>query len=231
MRCACPTPTMVRSWCRRGATSTPSTPEREQQSSVVARLADGVPRSRRRCARGVGRVPHRRPELRRACATSRARCRAFAQRVLRTAGSSSARAAVRATTACCGAATTAGAIDLAGAVREITSQRGFGGIARESFDLRPLHVDTWGGLVFVNPSPGEVEDLRSFLDVLPAELDPFAWASARARSAARSPCPATGRSPSTPSTRCTTCRVCTRSSCRSWTTCTPPIARSRTGTR
>ncbi len=64
--------------------------------------------------------------------------------------------------------------DLDGAVREITSQRGFGGIARDAFGLRPLHVDTWGGLVFVNPSDEPVDSLQAFLDVLPAELDPFA---------------------------------------------------------
>ena len=63
--------------------------------------------------------------------------------------------------------------DLDGAVREITSQRGFGRIDRDDFSLRALHVATWAGLVFVNPTPGPVESLDSFLGELPADLAPF----------------------------------------------------------
>lgn len=62
---------------------------------------------------------------------------------------------------------------LDGAVREITSQRGFGVVDRDAMGLRPVHVDTWAGLVFVHPSPAAVEPLHEFLGALPAELAPF----------------------------------------------------------
>ena len=63
--------------------------------------------------------------------------------------------------------------DLDGAVREITSQRGFGYIERENYGLRPVRVGTWAQMVFVNPSTDGVP-LDEFLDPLPRELAPFA---------------------------------------------------------
>jgi choline monooxygenase len=63
--------------------------------------------------------------------------------------------------------------DLDGAVREITSQRGFGLIERERYGLRPVRVGTWAQMVFVNPS-ADGAPLDEFLDPLPRELAPFA---------------------------------------------------------
>lgn len=64
--------------------------------------------------------------------------------------------------------------DLDGAVREITSQRGFGTIDRAEFSLRRVHVDSWAGLVFVNPALEPSETLAEFLGVLPDDLAMFA---------------------------------------------------------
>jgi phenylpropionate dioxygenase-like ring-hydroxylating dioxygenase large terminal subunit len=43
--------------------------------------------------------------------------------------------------------------DLDGAVREITSQRGFGVIERDRYGLRPVRIAAWEQMVFVNPAP------------------------------------------------------------------------------
>ena len=63
--------------------------------------------------------------------------------------------------------------DLDGAIREITSQRGFGLIERERYGLRPVRIGAWAQMVFVNPSP-DGAPLDEFLDPLPRELAPFA---------------------------------------------------------
>ena len=63
--------------------------------------------------------------------------------------------------------------DLDGAIREITSQRGFGLIERERYGLRPVRIASWEQMVFVNPAPDGMP-LDEFLDPLPSELAPFA---------------------------------------------------------
>lgn len=63
---------------------------------------------------------------------------------------------------------------LDGAVREITSQRAFGGIERASFDLRPVRLAQWAQMVFINPS-NDGPSFDEFIDVLPAELARFAF--------------------------------------------------------
>jgi choline monooxygenase len=62
--------------------------------------------------------------------------------------------------------------DLDGAVREVTSRRGFGRIDDSEYGLRPVRVDTWGDLVFINPSPAGAS-LAQFLHPVPAELAGF----------------------------------------------------------
>jgi nitrite reductase/ring-hydroxylating ferredoxin subunit len=62
--------------------------------------------------------------------------------------------------------------DLDGAVREITSQRGFGLIDRDRYGLRPVRIGAWEQMVFVNPSPHGMP-LDEFLDPLPQDLAPF----------------------------------------------------------
>lgn len=65
--------------------------------------------------------------------------------------------------------------DLDGAVREITSQKGFGVIDRGDYALRPVRVDTWAQMVFIDPS-GAGPSLGEFLDPVPGELADFALA-------------------------------------------------------
>lgn len=53
------------------------------------------------------------------------------------------------------------------------------GFDRESFPLKRVHTAVWNGLVFVNRTPGEVEDLGSLLADSVELMAPFEIASAR----------------------------------------------------
>jgi phenylpropionate dioxygenase-like ring-hydroxylating dioxygenase large terminal subunit len=56
----------------------------------------------------------------------------------------------------------------------VSSQQSFGRLDRDEYGLRPVRVDTWAGMVFIDPaSTGEGPSLAEFLDVVPAELAPF----------------------------------------------------------
>jgi choline monooxygenase len=61
--------------------------------------------------------------------------------------------------------------DLSGRLREVPSRRGFGSLPSEQYGLLPVAVDTWGPLVFVDPS-GTAGPLRDFLEGIP---DDIAW--------------------------------------------------------
>lgn len=63
--------------------------------------------------------------------------------------------------------------DLTGRLREVPSRRGFGALPSEDYGLLPVAVDTWGPLVFVDPSrsAGPLDD---FLEGVP---DDISWAS------------------------------------------------------
>jgi nitrite reductase/ring-hydroxylating ferredoxin subunit len=62
--------------------------------------------------------------------------------------------------------------DLAGPCRQVSSLHLFGRLDRADYALRPVRVDTWAGLVFVDPV-GAGPSLAEFLDVVPDELAPF----------------------------------------------------------
>jgi len=55
-----------------------------------------------------------------------------------------------------------------------------GGLDTERLDLFPVHVGTWGGFVFVNPSD-ECETLEEYLETIPEYLDPFEYDKLRFR--------------------------------------------------
>jgi nitrite reductase/ring-hydroxylating ferredoxin subunit len=61
--------------------------------------------------------------------------------------------------------------DLTGQLREVPSRRQFG-VRNEDLPLIPCQVDTWGPMVFVNPSV-DAEPLERFLDPVPGDS---AWA-------------------------------------------------------
>jgi len=61
--------------------------------------------------------------------------------------------------------------NLDGRLREIPSRKGFGVIRNDEYSLRPVQVDTWGPLVFVNLDPA-AEPLAEFLAPVPTET---AW--------------------------------------------------------
>jgi nitrite reductase/ring-hydroxylating ferredoxin subunit len=61
--------------------------------------------------------------------------------------------------------------DLTGRLREVPSRREFG-VLNDDLPLIPCQVDTWGPLVFVNPSR-DAEPLEQFLDPVPRDS---AWA-------------------------------------------------------
>jgi phenylpropionate dioxygenase-like ring-hydroxylating dioxygenase large terminal subunit len=61
--------------------------------------------------------------------------------------------------------------DLAGQLREIPSRRVFG-VQNDDLPLIPVHVGTWGAMVFVNLAP-DAEPLDEFLGEVPADC---AWA-------------------------------------------------------
>jgi choline monooxygenase len=61
--------------------------------------------------------------------------------------------------------------DLTGRLREVPSRRGFGALRNEDYGLIPVAVDTWGPMVFVNPSL-DTAPLADFLEGVP---DDIAW--------------------------------------------------------
>jgi choline monooxygenase len=61
--------------------------------------------------------------------------------------------------------------DLAGRLAEIPSRRTFGPLVSEEYGLAPVAVDTWGPMVFVDPS-GTAGPLADFLDGVPQDI---AW--------------------------------------------------------
>jgi phenylpropionate dioxygenase-like ring-hydroxylating dioxygenase large terminal subunit len=64
--------------------------------------------------------------------------------------------------------------DLGGRLREVPSRKTFGTLRNDDFPLVPVHVDTWGPLVFVNLDPREtVEPLTEYLEGVPADTS---WA-------------------------------------------------------
>ena len=64
--------------------------------------------------------------------------------------------------------------DLEGHLREVPSRKTFGTLRNDDFPLVPVHVDSWGPLVFVNLDPGDtVEPLADYLEGVPADT---AWA-------------------------------------------------------
>jgi choline monooxygenase len=62
--------------------------------------------------------------------------------------------------------------DLAGPVREISSQATFGRITRDDYGLRPVRVGIWNQLVFINPEL-DGPDLLEFLDPIPSHFEAF----------------------------------------------------------
>lgn len=62
--------------------------------------------------------------------------------------------------------------DLQGRLREVPSRKGFGALRNEDLPLLPASVDTWGPMVFVNPT-AHAEPLSEFLAPVPTES---AWA-------------------------------------------------------
>lgn len=61
--------------------------------------------------------------------------------------------------------------DLQGRLREVPSRKGFGVLRNEDFPLIPVHVDTWGPLVFVNLDRDSIP-LAEYLAPVPADA---AW--------------------------------------------------------
>jgi len=62
--------------------------------------------------------------------------------------------------------------DLKGRLRGVPFAREFGSLDRDANGLKPVRLDTWGRLVFLNPAP-EGPDLATFLGELPQELAVF----------------------------------------------------------
>ena len=67
--------------------------------------------------------------------------------------------------------------DLRGALQGVPSQKGFGELDREGLALKPVQVDTWGPMVFVNLDP-DAMPLGTYLEGVPEdsawlELDGF----------------------------------------------------------
>jgi phenylpropionate dioxygenase-like ring-hydroxylating dioxygenase large terminal subunit len=62
--------------------------------------------------------------------------------------------------------------DLTGRLREIPSRGWFGALDDDDLGLFPVHVDTWGPLVFVNLAT-DAEPLRDFLEGVPVDAE---WA-------------------------------------------------------
>ncbi|OBG97306.1 (2Fe-2S)-binding protein [Mycobacterium sp. E3251] len=61
--------------------------------------------------------------------------------------------------------------DLAGTLRRVPNRKGFGSLKMSDFPLVPVRVDTWEGLVFVNPDL----DAMPLLEYLEAVPDDIAW--------------------------------------------------------
>ena len=61
--------------------------------------------------------------------------------------------------------------DLSGKLREVPSRRGFGSLPAEQYGLFPVAVDTWGSMVFVDPSRA-AGPLDTFLEGVPQDI---AW--------------------------------------------------------
>ena len=61
--------------------------------------------------------------------------------------------------------------DLAGRLREVPSRRGFGSLPAQEYGLFPVAVDTWGPMVFVDPS-NSCGPLSDFLEGVPEDI---AW--------------------------------------------------------
>jgi nitrite reductase/ring-hydroxylating ferredoxin subunit len=61
---------------------------------------------------------------------------------------------------------------LDGRLQQVTSRKGFGTIDDADYGLRPVRVDHWGELVFVDPA-ADGPSLAEFLDPVPAELAAF----------------------------------------------------------
>ncbi len=61
--------------------------------------------------------------------------------------------------------------DLSGKLREVPSRRGFGSLPSEQYGLFPVAVDTWGPMVFVDPSSA-AGPLEAFLEGVPEDI---AW--------------------------------------------------------
>ena len=61
-------------------------------------------------------------------------------------------------------------VDLDGRLREIPSRSGFGGVRNDDLSLIAAKVDTWGELVFVNPTI-DAEPLGDFLEGVPDDIE------------------------------------------------------------
>jgi choline monooxygenase len=59
--------------------------------------------------------------------------------------------------------------DLSGKLREVPSRRGFGSLPSEEYGLFPVAVDTWGPMIFVDPS-GAAGPLKTFLEGVPDDI-------------------------------------------------------------
>ena len=62
--------------------------------------------------------------------------------------------------------------DLDGTLRGVSLGRQFGPLDRKALGLKPVRVQTWGRLVFLNPSP-EGPELEEFLGEMPGQLAAF----------------------------------------------------------
>ena len=56
--------------------------------------------------------------------------------------------------------------NLDGGLKQIPSEWDFPHVNHDDFKLPEVHLGTWGGWVFINPDPGEVEPLESFVEGL-----------------------------------------------------------------
>ena len=63
--------------------------------------------------------------------------------------------------------------DLNGQLKQIPSEWDFPQVDPAEFKLPEVHVATWGGYVFINPDPGEVEPFESFTEGLTEQFAPW----------------------------------------------------------
>jgi phenylpropionate dioxygenase-like ring-hydroxylating dioxygenase large terminal subunit len=63
--------------------------------------------------------------------------------------------------------------NLDGSLKQVPAEWDFPHVKHDDFQLPEVHVGTWGGWIFVNPSDGEVEPLESFTEGLTEQFAPW----------------------------------------------------------